>query len=98
MVNANTGSVRRTGLGAVLLSNDALMAGIVMAIVAMMIIPLPPIILDVLITLNVVATVTVLLVAMYSSEPLQFSVFPSLLLVLTLLRLGISVAATRLIL
>ncbi len=98
MVTANTESTRRTGLGAALMSNDALMAGMVMAILSMMIIPLPPFMLDVLITLNVAATVTVLLVAMYITEPLQFSVFPSLLLVLTLLRLGISVAATRLIL
>ncbi len=86
------------GLRSVLLSNDAVMAGAVMVIVGMMIIPLPPILLDILITLNIALTVTVLLVAMYITAPLQFSVFPSLLLVLTLFRLGISVSATRLIL
>ena len=88
----------RTGLSALVLSNDALMAGGVMTIVLMMIVPMPSIMLDIAITLNIAATVTVLLVAMYITAPLQFSVFPSLLLLMTLFRLGISVAATRLIL
>jgi len=104
-VNANVGSATgkgtgqpRVGLMGVLMSNDAVMAAAVMLVVMMMIIPLPAIVLDLFITLNIALTVTVLLVAMYITEPLQFSVFPSLLLVLTLFRLGISVAATRLIL
>ncbi len=79
-------------------SNDVVTAGAVMTIVLMMIIPMPPLLLDILITLNIGAAVTVLLVSMYITEALQFSVFPSLLLLLTLFRLGISVAATRLIL
>ncbi len=89
---------QRSGLSALVLSNDALMAGAVMTIVLMMIVPMPAIMLDIAITLNIACTVTVLLVAMYITAPLQFSVFPSLLLLMTLFRLGISVAATRLIL
>ena len=89
---------QRTGLSALVLSNDALMAGAVMTIVLMMIVPMPSMLLDIAITLNIGCTVTVLLVAMYITAPLQFSVFPSLLLLMTLFRLGISVAATRLIL
>ena len=96
--NGRAAGARRTGLSGLLMSNDGIMAGAVMLILMMMIIPLPPLVLDVFITLNIAATVTVLLVAMYMTEPLQFSVFPSLLLVMTLFRLGISVAATRLIL
>ena len=88
----------RTGIAAIVMSNDALMAGAVMTIVLMMIVPMPAMLLDVAITLNIACTVTVLLVAMYITAPLQFSVFPSLLLLMTLFRLGISVAATRLIL
>ena len=89
---------QRGGIAAVLLSNDALTAAVVMTILMMMIIPLPPLLLDIMITLNISLTVTVLLVGMYITEPLQFSVFPSLLLLMTLFRLGISVSATRLIL
>jgi flagellar biosynthesis protein FlhA len=63
-----------------------------------MIIPLPPILLDFLLALNITLAMTVLLIAMYTLEPLDFSVFPSLLLVMTLYRLSLNVASTRLIL
>ncbi|HVC81547.1 MAG TPA: flagellar biosynthesis protein FlhA [Chloroflexota bacterium] len=98
-MSVNAPAVKQpSALSRFVFSNDVVTAGAVMTIVLMMIIPLPPILLDLLITLNIGATVTVLLVAMYITEALQFSVFPSLLLLLTLFRLGISVAATRLIL
>ncbi|HXT37522.1 MAG TPA: flagellar biosynthesis protein FlhA [Chloroflexota bacterium] len=96
-VNASAAK-QPSALSRFVFSNDVVTAGAVMTIVLMMIIPLPPMLLDLMITLNIGATVTVLLVAMYITEALQFSVFPSLLLLLTLYRLGISVAATRLIL
>ncbi|WP_459841638.1 flagellar biosynthesis protein FlhA [Halanaerocella petrolearia] len=64
----------------------------------MFIIPLPTILLDILLTLNISLGLTILLVAMYLSDPLELSVFPSLLLIATLFRLGLNVSTTRLIL
>ena len=74
-----------------------LAAGIIL-IVGMMIIPLPAPLLDLLLTVNIAASVIVLLVAVYTSEPLKFSVFPSLLLIPTLFRLALNVSTSRLIL
>jgi flagellar biosynthesis protein FlhA len=70
----------------------------VLGIVVMMIIPLNPTLLDILLVINLFVSMTVLLVAMNTSEPLQFSVFPSLLLITTLYRLALNVSSTRLIL
>lgn len=78
--------------------SDVVIAVAVVAIIGMMIIPLPSGMLDVLLTLNIAAALVMLLVAMYIQEPLQFSVFPSLLLIATLFRLGLNVSSTRLIL
>ncbi|MCK5558383.1 MAG: FHIPEP family type III secretion protein, partial [Candidatus Hydrogenedentes bacterium] len=74
------------------------MAVVVVGILAVMIIPIPPQLMDILITFNISLSVIVVLATMYLREPVQFSVFPSLLLVLTLLRLCLNVASTRLIL
>jgi flagellar biosynthesis protein FlhA len=70
----------------------------VVTILVVMIIPLPPLILDFLLALNITFSITVLLIAMYTLRALDFSVFPSLLLVATLFRLSLNVASTRLIL
>ncbi len=67
-------------------------------VVGMMIIPLPHWMLDVLLVLNMAATFGVLMVTTYTTHPLQFSIFPSLLLVMTLFRLALNISATRLIL
>jgi flagellar biosynthesis protein FlhA len=67
----------------------------VVGIIAMMIIPLPPVVLDLLITLNIAAALAILLSAMYVRRPLDFSIFPALLLVATLFRLAINVSVTR---
>jgi flagellar biosynthesis protein FlhA len=64
----------------------------------MMIIPLPTWLLDILITANISAALAIVLATMYTTEPLQFSIFPSLLLVATLFRLGLNISSTRLIL
>jgi flagellar biosynthesis protein FlhA len=77
---------------------DILMAVIVLLILLMMVVPIPPVLLDVLLALNMAFSLGVLLVTMYLTEPLQFSVFPSLLLLTTLLRLSLNVSATKLIL
>jgi len=71
---------------------------VVAVIVGMMIVPLPPFVLDLFVTLNIAAAVTLLLIAIYVSEVLRIATFPSLLLITTLFRLAIEVSATRLIL
>ena len=70
----------------------------VITILVVMIIPLPSIVLDFLLALNITVAVTILLIAMYTLKPLDFFVFPPLLLVTTLFRLSLNVASTRLIL
>src|SRR5438105_9118668 len=78
--------------------SDLLLAAGVALIVGMMIVPLPDVLLDLLIVGNFALALTLLLVALYTTEPLQFSAFPSLLLIATLFRLALNVSATRLIL
>ena len=71
---------------------------IVVVIVLFLVIPLPTYMLDVLIVLNIALSIMILMITMSISEPLEFSIFPSLLLVTTLFRLGLNVSSTRLIL
>lgn len=85
-------------LGRISRHTDILWAGMVVMIVAMMIIPMPPVLLDLLLTLNISISITILLIVMNIEEPLEFSVFPSLLLVVTLFRLALNIGSTRLIL
>jgi flagellar biosynthesis protein FlhA len=87
-----------TGLNRLLPLTDLFLGLAVIVIIGMMVIPLPTVLLDLLLAVNLTMALVVLLTAMYVTEPLQFSVFPTLLLVLTLFRLGLNVAATRLIL
>ena len=70
----------------------------VVGVLVVMIIPLPSIILDFLLALNITLAITILLMAMYTIRPLDFFIFPPLLLVTTLFRLSLNVASTRLIL
>lgn len=77
---------------------DIIVAFGVIGIVLMIIIPLPPKLLDVIIAFNITIAVIVLLLTMFTTEVLQFSVFPTLLLITTLLRLGLNISSTRLIL
>jgi flagellar biosynthesis protein FlhA len=77
---------------------DLLMAIAILAVLAVMIIPLPPILLDLALTLSLAASILILLVSLYAKKALDFSVFPSLLLLTTLFRLSLNVATTRLIL
>src|SRR5438132_5597984 len=78
--------------------SDLMLAAAVCAIVGMMIIPLPEWMLDLLIITNLALGLMMLVVALYARDALQFSVFPSLLLLTTLFRLGLDISATRLIL
>lgn len=70
----------------------------VMAVVGLLIVPLPAPVLDAALALSIAVAVTVLLITLFTADPLDFSIFPSLLLLITLLRLGLNVNSTRLIL
>ena len=78
--------------------SDIALAIIVIAIIGMMIVPLPTIVLDVLLTINISLSVIILLMTIYIPGALQFSVFPTLLLITTMYRLALTVSTTRLIL
>lgn len=71
---------------------------LLLVILAMMTLPLPPFLLDVLFTFNITIALVVLCVAVYAMRPLDFAVFPTILLVSTLLRLALNVASTRVVL
>jgi flagellar biosynthesis protein FlhA len=71
---------------------------LVLSLLAMMIIPLPPLVLDVFFTFNIALALVVILMSVYSARPLDFSVFPTILLVATLLRLALNIASTRVVL
>ena len=71
---------------------------LVLAMLAMMMIPLPPLALDILFTFNIALSLAILLTAVYVKRPLDFGVFPTILLVVTLLRLALNIASTRVVL
>ncbi len=77
---------------------DVVFALMVVGIIVMFIIPLPTMLLDMLLAANITFSMVVILVSIYTTEPLDLSVFPSLLLFATLFRLGLNISTTRLIL
>ncbi len=79
-------------------ASHLLAPGAVLAVVILMIVPLPPLLLDLLLSVDIGLAVVLLLTAIYVRTPVEFSVFPSLLLLLTLIRLSLNVASTRLVL
>jgi flagellar biosynthesis protein FlhA len=79
------------------LSQFLVPVGVIM-IVFMMVVPLPSLLLDLLIAVNLAGSLLILLVAMFVHKPLDFSIFPALLLVATLFRLALNISATRLVL
>jgi flagellar biosynthesis protein FlhA len=85
-------------MGRVLAGGELVIPLTFVVVVIVMIIPLPTVLLDLLLTINIAVSLIILLVAMYTLKPLEFSTFPSVLLVTTLLRLSLNVASTRLIL
>ncbi|MFC1538599.1 flagellar biosynthesis protein FlhA [Candidatus Latescibacterota bacterium] len=92
MANDNSLRKRRSTV------SDAILAILVIAILGVMIIPVPAPLIDILLTFNIVFAIIILLVTMYITSPLELSVFPGLLLVATVFRLALNVATTRLIL
>src|SRR6185295_12839786 len=82
-------SILRTGLG--------LPLG-VLAILAMVVLPLPPLALDALFTFNIALSIVIVMAVFYVARPVEFGVFPTILLLATLLRLALNVASTRVVL
>lgn len=77
---------------------DIVLAALLLVTVLMIIIPMPPSVMDLLIALNLGVSLLLLMVALYINEPLDFSAFPSVLLMTTLFRLGLTISTSRLIL
>ena len=92
-------ATNQNGLFALVAKNtDVLMGFAAMCILMVMIIPIPSAMLDLFLTFNITFALVILLVGMYVLKPLEFSAFPSVLLLVTLFRLSLNVASTRLIL
>ena len=92
-------TLKRFGFGAVSGNASTLAMPIgILALVAMMVVPLPIFLLDTFFISNILVSLLVLMVALHTYRPLEFSSFPSLLLIATVLRLGLNVASTRIIL
>jgi len=79
-------------------NSDIYMALALIGVLALMIIPLPAFFLDLFLATNITISLAILLVGLYTTQPLEFSVFPSILLITTLFRLSLNIASTRLIL
>lgn len=79
-------------------SKDAVMALTLVLIIGLMIVPLPPVAIDLLVVLNIAISVGMILITMYIGRPTEFSAFPTVLLLVTLFRLGINISASRQIL
>ena len=92
-------TLRRLGLHQIspVIKNMGLPLGILM-LVAMMVLPLPSFLLDIFFTSNILLSLLILMVAMNAFRPLDFSSFPTILLFATILRLGLNVASTRVVL
>lgn len=77
---------------------DIILAAMLLLAVFMMIIPLPTPLIDILIAINLTLSITLLMMAVYIREPMEFSAFPSVLLITTLYRLALTISTSRLIL
>ena len=104
MVDAPTLSQRmnlqglRRGAGSTAKRSDILFALAVIGIIAVLVLPVPPMILDLLLSISITISVLILLTALFVSKPLDLSAFPTILLISTMLRLSLNIATTRLIL
>ena len=95
---ADSIAVKRSSLSEITSSSSAMLAMGVIGILLVMMVPLPTIVLDILLSFSITISIIILLMSMYVMKPLDFSAFPSVLLTVTLLRLSLNVASTRLIL
>ena len=89
MIRQNLSKFDYSGLG---------IPALVLLIMAMLVLPLPPLLLDFLFTFNILASLVIIMIAIGTRQPLEFSSFPTVLLFATMLRLGMNVASTRVIL
>jgi len=85
-------------LRTLLRSKDAVMAVALVVIIGLMVVPLPPVAIDLLVVIHLALSIGIMLISMYIARPMDFSVFPSVVLLVTLFRLGLNIAASRLIL
>jgi type III secretion protein V len=97
-VTTESSSIRSRLFGKQGLTADAALAAVVVGVVGLMVVPLPTWLLDLFLALNLATSVSILLVTLYVSDALKVAAFPSLLLITTLVRLGLNVSSTRLIL
>jgi len=95
---ADSIAVKRSSLYEMMVSSSAMLAMGVIGILLVMMVPLPTFVLDILLSFSITVSIIILLMSMYVMKPLDFSAFPSVLLTVTLLRLSLNVASTRLIL
>jgi flagellar biosynthesis protein FlhA len=95
---AESTAVKRSAFSSITTGSSAMLAIGVIGILLVMLVPLPTFILDILLSFSITVSIIILLMSMYVMKPLDFSVFPSVLLTVTLLRLSLNVASTRLIL
>ncbi|KKB07449.1 flagellar biosynthesis protein FlhA [Devosia chinhatensis] len=79
-------------------SGDIALAAGVMGLIVILIVPMPPLLVDMLLAISIVFSVMIMMTALFIQKPLEFSAFPTVLLIATMLRLGLSLATTRLIL
>jgi type III secretion protein V len=78
--------------------SDLVLAGFLGVLVTMMVLPLPTVLIDIIITFNMTMAISILMLSIYIKTPLQFSTFPTILLLITLFRLALSISSTRAIL
>lgn len=95
---ADSIAVKKNSFPEMMTSSSAMLAMGVIGILLVMMVPLPTVVLDILLSFSITVSIIILLMSMYVLKPLDFSVFPSVLLTVTLLRLSLNVASTRLIL
>jgi flagellar biosynthesis protein FlhA len=96
-----TGAIKLPGLGDIgdfLKRGDIALAVGVLTILVVLILPLPPLLLDMALAISIILSVLILMTALFIHSPLEFSAFPTVLLIATMLRLALNLASTRLIL
>ena len=93
-----TGSLDLAGAFAMLRRGDILLAIGVLGIMVVLILPLPPVLLDLFLAVSIIFSVLILMTALFIQHPLEFTAFPTVLLIATMLRLSLNLASTRLIL
>ena len=89
--NPTLNRLKNTVLSPIFNNPDIVLAGGILLILALLLLPLPPFALDLFLTLNIALSVMILMVAVYLLKPLEFSAFPAILLITTMLRLGLNV-------